>query len=359
MIDSRLEKEAQAESATLPEPLAGDIAAMLSAGLAYIGDRLDLFATLAEIGPVTSEGLAQAAGCHPRYIREWLEAMAVAGWVAYDRDQAHYWLPAEHIPFLVQEEHPLYLAGLLEATIPLAEEARAVLNCFRRGGGISYADHHPDMPHALGRFTAPAIHNYLTEVWLAQLLPTVHERLAAGAAVADVCCGTGQSLVEMAKAYPNSSFTGYDSDERAVRQARMRLIYEGLDGQVSVVQAGAEALGGRRYDFIIAFNMIHESVNPQTVIHDIYDALTGDGSSLLLETRRRSQVEALQNAAGHILYALSALYSLPVSLAHGGAGLGVCTGHELLQKLCAQAGFTHFQPLDFKHPFAALYVARK
>jgi len=45
----------------------------------YLGDRLGLYRTLSDHGPCTSSELAEAAGIHERYAREWLEQQAVAG----------------------------------------------------------------------------------------------------------------------------------------------------------------------------------------------------------------------------------------------------------------------------------------
>src|SRR2546428_6029751 len=44
----------------------------------YVGDRLGLYRTLADQGPLTSAELAHAAGVHERYAREWLEQQAAS-----------------------------------------------------------------------------------------------------------------------------------------------------------------------------------------------------------------------------------------------------------------------------------------
>src|SRR5687767_1925381 len=44
----------------------------------YLGDRLGLYRSLAEEGPATPAELAERAGIHPRYAREWLEQQSVA-----------------------------------------------------------------------------------------------------------------------------------------------------------------------------------------------------------------------------------------------------------------------------------------
>ncbi|HZC28693.1 MAG TPA: hypothetical protein VE269_03050, partial [Gaiellaceae bacterium] len=45
----------------------------------YVGDRLGLYRALADSGPLTSVELAESAGVHERYAREWLEHQAASG----------------------------------------------------------------------------------------------------------------------------------------------------------------------------------------------------------------------------------------------------------------------------------------
>ena len=52
--------------------------------MVILGDRLGLFRTLAELGAATSDGLADAARCNERYVREWCNGMVVAGYMTYD-----------------------------------------------------------------------------------------------------------------------------------------------------------------------------------------------------------------------------------------------------------------------------------
>ena len=44
----------------------------------YLGDRLGLYRALADRGPLTPRGLAEHAGIHERYAREWLEHQAAS-----------------------------------------------------------------------------------------------------------------------------------------------------------------------------------------------------------------------------------------------------------------------------------------
>src|SRR5262245_23462899 len=60
-----------------------------------IGHKTGLFEALAK-GPDTSQRIADRAGLHERYVREWLGAMVTGGIVEYDPGAATFTLPAEH-----------------------------------------------------------------------------------------------------------------------------------------------------------------------------------------------------------------------------------------------------------------------
>src|SRR5262245_63272176 len=79
---------------------AGTIEALDLLGV-YIGDRLGLYRALADGGPLTSPELAQAAGIHERYAREWLEQQAASGILDLESDadaadKRRFSLPAGH-----------------------------------------------------------------------------------------------------------------------------------------------------------------------------------------------------------------------------------------------------------------------
>ena len=51
------------------------------------------------------------------------------------------------------------------------------------------------------------------------LVPGLEERLRAGIDVLDIGCGKGRALIELAKAFPNSRFAGYDLSAEALAEA--------------------------------------------------------------------------------------------------------------------------------------------
>jgi SAM-dependent methyltransferase len=337
------------------ETLINDLGSMMLGNLAYIGDKLGLFKILAEKSPMTTEQLADAASCNPRYIREWLSAMAAGGWLEYDAGTKSFVLPPEHAPFLADETHPMSMGGSLECVVPMASVTPRILECFRNGGGVAFSHHHPDMPRVIERFTTPLFSNFLTRIWIPELLPEVHKKLTEGADVADVGCGSGRALIEMAKGYPKSRFTGFEPNSPSAFQALNAAKEEGLIDTIHIHNARSDLMKDGAYDLITTFDVVHDSVDPQALIRDVRRAIRADGTYLMLEINASEDLENNLHPMGKFFYSISTMYCMTVSLAHGGAGLGTCMGEAKPRQMCDNAGFSHFRKLDFEHPLAVLY----
>src|SRR5690606_8643320 len=63
-----------------------DVGGAFAALLAYMGDQSGVFAALRDSGRCDGNTLARAANVDTRYLREWLSAMAAAGYVTYHAD---------------------------------------------------------------------------------------------------------------------------------------------------------------------------------------------------------------------------------------------------------------------------------
>ena len=72
-----------------------EVGAALNAALVVMGDRLGLYRALAGAGGLTPDELAARTGTATRYVREWLNAQAAGGYVAYDAAGGRYSLPPE------------------------------------------------------------------------------------------------------------------------------------------------------------------------------------------------------------------------------------------------------------------------
>ena len=67
-----------------------DLGATASAGNVLIGDKLGLYQTLAEAGPLTPSELAAHTSTAERYVREWLPGQAAGGYISYDAETGRY-----------------------------------------------------------------------------------------------------------------------------------------------------------------------------------------------------------------------------------------------------------------------------
>jgi SAM-dependent methyltransferase len=344
------------------EAFAGRLVGLYNGGmlshLIDIGHRTGLFAALAE-GSATSAELARRADLQERYVREWLGAMATGEIVDYDPAAGSFRLPAEHAVCLTGHGSA-NLAPISRLVTHLAKHLDAVTRAFREGGGVPYAAYRPeftDVMDALGRgvFDELLLDRYVP------LVPGLAERLAAGARVADVGCGTGHAMVLLAAAFPASTFVGYDLAPDAIARARSEAAAAGLGNVHFEVGDAARLVVEEPLDVVFAFDAIHDQAEPAAVLARIHAALAPGGSFVMTEPRASSNLEDnLGNPFAPMLYATSVLHCMTVSLASGGAGLGAAWGEQVARDMLAQAGFgevsVHEAPGD---PLNAVFVTSK
>src|SRR4029078_8355077 len=85
--------------------------------------------------------------------------------------------------------------------------------------------------------------------WISAL-DGVQAKLAAGARVADVGCGCGASTILMAKAFPKSTFRGFDYHQASIDTAPRRAQEAGVADRVTFSVAQATDYPGAGYDLV-------------------------------------------------------------------------------------------------------------
>ena len=147
-----------------------------------------------------------------------------------------------------------------------------------------------------------------------------------------------------------------DCDTIAAHAGLDNVTLEGRDLSDFGVTAEQDA-----FQLITAFDAIHDQAAPQSVLNGVYRSLSPGGSFLMQDIRASSHLE---NNLGHpiapLLYTLSTMHCMTVSLAQGGAGLGTMWGEELATDMLQQAGFDEVRVERLAHDFQNnFYVARK
>lgn len=333
----------------------GDLSATTTYLLAMLGDRLELFKTLAAQGPATSEELAERAGIAERYAREWLAGMAAAGYLDYDAATTRYTLPPEHQPVLGDEGGPVFFGGVYEELSGILPVLDDVAEAFRTGGGVPPAAYGERFWNGLERFTATWYNHLLVPVWLPEM-PAVLDKLDAGADVADVGCGHGRALITLAEAFPAGRYVGYDVHAPAIDRARKAAEDAGVADRVRFEHRDAADGLPDTYDVVFTLDVLHDAVDPAGLLRSIRGALRADGRYVCTDINASHRPEDNTGPLAALFYGFSVLYCMTTSLAHGGAALGTCGFNpHTAERLCHEAGFSEVRRLPLDNPFNNVY----
>jgi 2-polyprenyl-3-methyl-5-hydroxy-6-metoxy-1,4-benzoquinol methylase len=338
----------------------GALGGAMTSAMIYLGDRLGLYSALADGGPLTSEELASRTGLHERWVREWMHQQGAAGVLAH-RGDGRFELPAEGVLVLANEAHPANGIGFFSQLPQMLALAEQLPESFRSGVGLPYDALGPEGARGIERGLAPWFRALLVPFALPRV-PGAVERLRAGALVADVGCGAGVALLEMAKAFPASHFHGYDISQHALARAEANRKAAGL-ANARFHDALVDPLpDDGRFALVTTFDCLHDMTDPAGMTRAIRRALRDDGVWFIADIKAQPSYEdnVAKNPMAAMMYGTSVLTCMSSALSEaGGAGLGTLGLHaELARSMARDAGFSQFETLDLGHPVNAFYVAR-
>ena len=325
--------------------------------LGSIGHQLGLFDVLTTLPWATSAQVADAAGLSERYVREWLGGVVTAGWVDFDPDGRTYRIRPDHVPFLTGKgvDNIARTMGLITL---MGEVTPKVLDAFRTGGGLTYADY-PGFHDAQAADSAAVNDASLIETIVP--LTGLVDRLRAGIDVADIGCGEGHAVNLLAREFPNSRFWGFDFSPEALVPARAEAAAWGLANATFVECDVAGEADAEAYDLVTAFDAVHDQAHPATVLSNIHRSLRPGGTFLMVDIKASSHLENNVDLPwASFLYAVSTVHCMSVSLGQGGDGLGTVWGTELATQMLRAAGFAEVHQYELEQdPFNAYFVARR
>jgi SAM-dependent methyltransferase len=339
--------------------IVADLGGANSVAMVKLGDRLGLYRSLYRDGPATPAELAQRTGCAPRYLTEWLAHQAASNYVHYDAVSGRFTLPPEQALVFAEENSPVYMIGGFESVIGMIENEPHVADAFRHGGGIAWGKQAGCMFCAVAKFFRPGYEHNLVQSWLPSLSGVV-EKLLRGAHVADIGCGHGHSTLIMARAFPASTFIGYDFHAESIEAANRHRDEQGLSAaRVRFEVATAKDFGGERYDLVTSFDSLHDMGDPVGAAAHICGRLADDGSWMVVEPMAGESLADNLNPIGRLFYAGSTMICVPTSLAQEtGAALGAQAGMKRLGDVIGAGGFEDVRQAT-STPFNLVIEARK
>jgi SAM-dependent methyltransferase len=334
-----------------------------------IGYQTGLFDAMDDLGrPETADAIAAGARLDPRYVREWLGIMVCGGIVELSADDDgidRFSLPKAHGDLITRRAGENNL-GVYAQEIPLltACAMESVVHGFRSGQGIDY-EHYPAFQAFMGEL-ADAKHQ---RVLIDQFLPSIDDGqlcrdLERGIAVCDLGCGQGLAAILMARAYPNSRFTGLDVSQDAIEHAAAAARREGLSNLRFLCRDAADLRDDAEFeaafDYITAFDAIHDQTRPLEALQSVKHMLAPGGRFSMIDITADSRIrENKDHPMGPFLYTVSLMHCMPVGLAHGGMGLGMMWGRQRAVALLAKAGFQTVELLPIPNDaFNTHYMCR-
>jgi hypothetical protein len=317
--------------------------ALLCYGI-WLGDELGFYREMAGAGPCKADWVATRTRCNPRLVREWLDGQAAGGLLTYDAATDSYELGREGELALADDGSPVFVARAMNAFGSIFIDMPKVAEAFRGSGALSWKDHHPCLFSGTEWFFRTGYRANLAPQWI-PALEGVHEKLKAGARVADVGCGHGASVVTMATAYPKSKFFGFDFHAPSIETSKRRANEARVADRTEFEVSSATNYSGH-YDLICFFDCLHDMGDPVGAARHAREHLASGGTVLLVEPFAidgRSKNIA-SNPMATLLYTASCSICTPNSLSQeGGLGLGAQAGEARLRQVFEDAGFKRFR----------------
>lgn len=266
--------------------------------LVYLGIELGLFAQLraAPAGGLTSEELAQRAGCHPPAVEAWAWAADAHDLVTFENDRLT--LEEDIAVILLDEGRPDYLGGQFVHAMVASLDWGGMIHFFQTGEPIR---ERPDRYRAaIERLTAQDIAVFFQEA-LAEL-PQLVSELSRGGRVVDVHCGGGRWLIAMARRFPGLELVGVEFEADSVVRARANVAAAGLSDRITIREAGVTEPGKiGEYDLVYFQYALHQLPDAPAVLRAAWAALRPGGRLLVLDWPLPSEREEFRTRHGELI----------------------------------------------------------
>ena len=326
----------------------------------YLGLKLGLYRSLAEDGPCSATELAGRTGTDERLVREWLEQQGATELLAASHDDGEwrFALPAEHAGVLLDPDALDGVAGTVLALVAELAQVPRLVESFRTGVGIPYADYGPDEAEGQAIGSRPVYRAEITS-WFAAV-PDLAGRMAGGTArVLDIGCGAGWSSVSIAHAYPGVRVDGVDLNRGSIEAAQRLAVAEEVTDRVRFEVRDAATLSGAGYDVVTMFEMLHDLARPVEALRIAREALGPGGVVLVADEPVGDAYAGPADESERRHYGWSLLHCLPASMTEpGSAATGTLMRPATLRRYAREADFDTVEELPVESVAFRLYLLR-
>mmetsp|Transcript_3461 Transcript_3461/g.5777 ORF Transcript_3461/g.5777 Transcript_3461/m.5777 type:complete len:368 (-) Transcript_3461:247-1350(-) len=318
--------------------------------------------------PLTPVELADQAGnLNARVVREWLGVVVSGDIVEVVESEEHggeerFHLPKHRGTFLCQRGGNNNLASYCQE-IPILTSCvyNEVSDSFQTGAGIPYSKY-PPFQEFMNQLADQKHMNSLVQTFLPSIDGMVDRLKAGNMRVMDLGCGQGLAITLMAREFPNSTFVGIDLDDGAIAKAKeastdlSNLSFEVLDATLIHEHELAAT-----FDYVIAFDAIHDLCQPEQVLRGIHDALKPGAIFSMIDIKADSCIhQNKDHPMGPMLYTVSLMHCMQVAMVDNGRGLGMMWGRQKAIAMLQEAGFVSIQELDIPNDgFNLHFMAEK
>jgi len=242
------------------------------------------------------------------------------------------------------------MAGYFQAGPALVHRISELDECFESGLGRTYDDEGTEnLTKGIERAHYNIFHNILCD----NLLPNENimngnlvQLLSQGKMIAaDVGCGTGVALIEMARRFPKAMFHGFELSKQAISAARKNVELSKLSN-VRIFDVSETAMPPSAYDFVFCYDVLHDCSQPGILIKQVKEALKPQAPFVIVEIECFKDVsENIHHPMAESRYGFSLGLCLQSGCSEqGGMGIGTCGLYpERLFGMLRKEGFKNYK----------------
>ena len=260
-----------------------------------LGIKLGLIKALADAPGSSAQDLAGKLGLHAPYVETWCRT--AYGMEILDADELGRWRLAPFFDvILASPTHPRYLGGYVRlGTEVAADDFQRLVEAFRGGATKPFQGRGESFAQAIGESTWGL--QVITAKKLLPELPDLAPRLQAGGAILEIGCGTGNLLMQLAKAFSAARCVGVDIDDESLRIAREKIQRAGAQARVEARHGTVTAATQPgTFDAVVMVEVLHEiapHIRPQ-VVKEAAAAMKPGGWMLIVDETYPSTLEEMR-----------------------------------------------------------------